>query len=540
MSQNNGQSKGQSKESYFDFSFIMLIIIILAFIVVTYYYFWYVKTDISDNVKDISMTVLNEPDITIIDILKKTSKKYPQSIAMKYHNTEISYSEYYDKTYNFAEKLLCNIGPHTRTGIICKNRPETVIAHMGTMMSGGISIGIDDRCDNIGEIVNNSCVDILIIDTYKTFIDLFDIKIPTVKKILYIDIDLMPDQTDEIILIALKNIENNNGHLSITQFNDFVNSAFTQRITIAKESWIPSFNSSINVEFKNPHPDDIAQIIYHNNDDKGNIFTHKNIVSSMKAYLSVIQSKSNICVQQREKFVSHVTSNGSITIAQLVNLYVPIISSGTIFFSTDTNNLLNVLKDAKPSIFITSFDSWQSILTKIKEKQHETQIFLNKLFMDKLIIKEMGLDKTKHCIINVHNKTIDSNTKIKQLVEQFEELGIELCVMYGIKEAMGPISMSIPGSKGRIMPIISIKIDQSTNEISIKGDQLFKEYLQPPSFRTSISTSTSTLLEHIKLEEKIEKTNKNEWLKTGEYGYIDRSGFLFYNQCNLTKIIKCI
>lgn len=487
----------KTSECNFDFSSIMLIIVILVFIVIVYYYFWYVKNDASDNMKDISISMLNDPDTTIIDVLKKISKKYPHCLAMKHNGTEISYSEYYDKVYNFAEKLLCDIGPHVRTGIMCDNRPEGVISHMGTMMSGGISISIcslDSNDKNIGEIINNLCIDVLVIDKYKTLIDLFDTKIPTVKKILYIDIDL----TDEITIMALNNIEENNNHLSIIPYNEFNTNA-----------WTLPFNSSINVEFKNPHSDDIAQIIYDKNNNKGIHFTHKNIISSMRACLNAIQSKSNICIQLRERFVSHLKYNNTNTIPQLIDIYIPIISSGAIYFptfQTDKKSILMALKDAKPTILLSSFNMWNTLLTEIKEKQHDTQKLLNKLFINKLILKEMGLDEIKYCIImsesSIHfQNQKDQDNDIKHLVDQFEEFGIELCVTHGIKNAMGPISMGVPGCSkgGKGLPTLGIKISHDTNEISVKGDQLEKN------------------------------KNENEWLKTGKNGYIDRSGFLFFD-----------
>lgn len=480
----------------FDFSSIMFIIIILVFLVIVFYYFWYIKNDTSDNMKDVSISMLHEPEITIIDLLKNTAEKYPNSIAMKHHDSVVTYSEYYDRSRKFAKKLLCDIGPNTKTGIICTNRPERLFTHMGTMMSGGVSIGIDFTVD-IEKIINESFIDILVTDSCKILMDLFDVKMPTVKKILYIDIDPSGQRPmDEITSIGLKNISENNNHLSIIPYNEFVDS----------DSWV--FDSGINVEFKNPHPEDIAQIIYDTNENerKGITITHKNIISSLKSCLNIIQSKSNICVQLRERFVSHLSLND--TIGQLIDMYMPIISCGTVYFPSEKTNVLETLKEAKPTIFLSSPSMWNKLIKRIKEKQHETQKLLNKLFINKLIIKEIGLDEAKYCII-ICDSSSSSDGNVEQLIEQFEELGIELCKMYGIKEVMGPVSMGVPGcSKGNGIPIVDVKIDQNTNEITIKGDQIFKEY------------------QHNKQKTK-EIFNKG-WMKLGKCGYLDRSGFLFF------------
>src|SRR5207244_6984641 len=94
-----------------------------------------------------------------------------------------SYSEYYQNSNNFAEKILYYLGPHPRVAILSFNRPEWFFSHMGTMMAGGISIGIYPTASphNCSFIINHSCIDLVVIEDEKQLSKLSGIKIPTVK-----------------------------------------------------------------------------------------------------------------------------------------------------------------------------------------------------------------------------------------------------------------------------------------------------------------------------------------------------------------------
>ena len=65
--------------------------------------------------------------------------------------------------------MLYFIGPHPRIAILSFNRPEWFYSHMGTMISGGVSVGIypTASASNCGYITNHSHIDILIIEDLK-------------------------------------------------------------------------------------------------------------------------------------------------------------------------------------------------------------------------------------------------------------------------------------------------------------------------------------------------------------------------------------
>ncbi len=462
---------------------------------------WYIKSEENDK-KDIPYDLLHEKDITINDLFKNITKRYGQMPALKSNNNgkskTMTYSEYYNLSNKFSKKLLYTIGPHPRVGILSNNNMEWFCAHMGTLCAGGISIGLypSSSSDNCSYITNNSCIDLLIVDGIEQLGKFYSVKIPTVKIILLIDSIENNVQDEEILKELMENISNNNSQINILSFQKFIDLKLGNNTT------------NTIIEIGKTYPEDTATIIYTSGttgDPKGVVITHKNIISSIKSALNVIQSTSNVNVYIQEKYISYLPLNH--VAAQMMDIYIPLVSVGIVHFADknvlqNQNTLASILKDIRPTIFIGVPRVWEKIMEKIKEKQQDPKRFLNQLFVNKMIIKEMGLDKTKYFI--TASAPISNQTIIF-----FKNLGIELCNIYGMSETSGPISMSVPGcSKGSGLPVMDLKIEKTTGEILVKGDQVFKEY-----YKNKKATD--------------EAFNDKGWFRTGDTGYIDRDGSLY-------------
>lgn len=476
----------------------------MAIVIILFYYFWYIRCD-DDEKKDIPYKLLYEQEKTIIDLMKDISDKYGRYPALKKKSKgrwkTISYSEYYQISNNFAEKLLYFVGPHPRVAILSFNRPEWFCAHMGTMISGGVSVGIypTASASNCAFITNHSHVDLLVIEDTKQLAKFAGVKMPTVKCILVLDPEDIFDEEDilgsedvpESVLASVKKL---NPALNIIPYETFMNQQLGSGMT------------HTSIEMGKPYPEDIATIIYTSGttgDPKGVVITHKNIISSIKAGLNAIQSRSNINISVQESYISYLPLNH--VAAQMMDIYVPLASVGVVHFAEKDamkGSLKDTIKEVQPTIFIGVPRIWEKIYEKIKEKQEDPQRLLNKLFVNKMIVKEMGLDKAKFCIT--------AAAPISQEIREFfKDLGIELCDVYGMSETTGPISMGVPGcSHGVGVPVMDVKIDKETGEITVKGDHVFKEYYKNKSATKEAFTSKG-------------------WFKTGDTGYIHRDGSLY-------------
>jgi long-subunit acyl-CoA synthetase (AMP-forming) len=480
-------------------STIIYIIIAMAIVIIIFYYFWYIKSD-NDNKKDIPYKLLYGREKTIVDLMKDISEKYGKYPAhkkkIKGKWKTISYSEYYQISNIFAEKLLYFVGPHPRVAILSFNRPEWVSAHMGTMISGGVSVGIypTASASNCTYITNHSHVDLLVIEDAKQLAKFIDVKMPTVKYILILDPEsifdneLIEKETQDNVIETIKKL---NPNINIIKYDTFMNQP------------LESGSTRTVIDMRKPYLEDIATIIYTSGttgDPKGVVLTHKNIISSIKAVLNAIQSRSNINISVQESYISYLPLNH--VAAQMMDIYVPLASVGIVHFAEKDamkGSLNDTIKEVQPTIFIGVPRIWEKIQSKIKEMEENPQRLINRLFVNKMIIKKIGLDKAKICITA-------AAPILQETRDFFNDLGIELCDVYGMSETSGPISMGVPGCSHSVgVPVMDVKIDKKTGEISVKGDSVFKEY-----YKNKLATSDAF-------------TSKG-WFKTGDIGHIDRDG----------------
>lgn len=497
-------------------SIIIPILVIFVILILIVYYFWFIKND-NDINKDIPYHFLHEHDITIVDLLKKMSENYGRFPAFKYKNINknnstddewniITYYDYYKTSSDLAERILYFLGPHPRIAILSSNRPEWIFMHIGTMMAKGISIGLYPTAssDNCSYVINHSCVDMLVIEDMAQLSKLINIKMPTVKILLILDeFNIKIDKKDNGKFDEKnnnnadddinENIKNINPNILIIPYKCFI------------DRTIGNYKTNTTIEIAKPYPEDIATIIYTSGttgDPKGVVITHKNIISSIKGCVNVIQSNANINIYIQERFISYLPLNH--IAAQMLDIYMPLAAVGTVYFADKDalkNSLQRFLKDIKPTIFMGVPRVWEKIMEQIKDKQQNPENLLNKLFGNKIIVKKIGLDKCKFCITAAAPISLQVRTF-------FNNLGIELCDVYGMSETTGPISMAVPGcSKGVGIPIVDIKIDKKTDEILVRGESIFNAY-----YKNKNAT--------------IEALNKN-WFKTGDTGYIDRDGSLY-------------
>jgi len=104
-----------------------------------------------------------------------------------------------------------------------------------------------------------------------------------------------------------------------------------------------------------------------------------------------------------------------------------------------------------------------------------------------------------------------------ELVDNFKNLGVHISQGYGITECAPLISVISltdynPASCGKAMPGIQVMIDKEnpddlTGEIVVKGDNVMLGYYNAPELTAEVLS--------------------NGWFRTGDYGYVDKKGYIY-------------
>lgn len=464
---------------------LIVVVLIVCFLIYKYVAIKYIKKIPR---KKVHLKILEQKcsNNTIMDMLKWCSDKHPDYEALKHKNLtcrkwkSVNYSEYFNNVERFAKCLKSKLdeGITPRVAIIGFNTPEWFYSHLGTMMAGGVSVGMYPTSDSktCEYIIKHSKVNVLVVEDTKQLEKFTELDLSLVKTIVHYG------------NIKRSTIEKIDPNIKIIKYIDFTREIGSGDSSLDKVS-----------------PQDMATIIYTSGttgEPKGVVVRHYNIIDILNKMILTIHMKSDLDICVGERFISYLPLNH--IAAQMMDIYVPIVTLGTVYFAKPDalkGSLGETLSDVNPTIFVGVPRVWEKIMEKIKKKlftNHEMAKFFYKM-----AIKKAGLSECKFAITAaapISNKTRDD----------FKKLGIELCDVYGMSETTGPITMSVPGitRDGSIgIPIIDVKFGEG-NEIYVKGKSIFEEYYNNK-------------------EETKKSFTDDGWFKTGDIGAMDEDGFMY-------------
>ncbi len=434
---------------------------------------------------DIPYDIIMRPETTIIDVFSSNANAYPHytAIMKKIDNKwkSISYFEFHNICKSVAHKLLYFVGPHPDIGLFSHQCPMWTYLHIGTMMANGITHCLDMNIpiNVLSDIINKSNIE-LIACTANQLETIMNLKMQTVKIILLFD-----SFSSEIE----QNVKKINSKIKVMAFDNFVCASISTTTT----------TTTIDIPY--PTIDNIACKIFAPSKLKKQQFSkisisHGNIMNTLSACLYTLQSRSNINIYLKEKFTSYLDFN-SIT-SMIFNCYLPIACIGATYYCDYVPGTYpQFIKDVNPTIFVADSTIWNIIMEHIIHDNYDPNGIINKLFMNNLIIRDIGLHDIKWCV-NIGPDLSNNNMRVF-----LKTIGIELCNAHCMNETTGPIAIGVPGfSKGIGVPVCDIKIDHDTSNILVKGKSI-------------LSNNT-----------------KNEWYNTEITGIIHRDGTLHINNKN--------
>ncbi|XP_029466767.1 long-chain-fatty-acid--CoA ligase ACSBG2 [Rhinatrema bivittatum] len=462
------------------------------------------------------------PPITIYQLFLETVEKFGDCVAIASKQGDqwikLTYKQYYADCRNAAKGFLkLGLERFHGVGILGFNSPEWFIADVGSILAGGLAVGIytTNSADACHYVADNCEANILVVENHKQL-----------QKILQI-MDKLPH---------LKAIIQYKDELKEKRPNLYTWAEFMQLGKDVPDSLLDEILAS-------QKPNQCSTLIYTSGttgQPKGVMLSHDNI--TWTALIAGKGVRLREATDQQETVVSYLPL--SHVAAQMIDIWLPMKFGGATYFAQPDalkGSLVNTLKEVRPTAFMGVPRVWEKMQEKMKAVGAKSSTLRRKVaawakdiglftnlkrmngassepvtfrVANKLVFKKvrkaLGLDRCTKCYTGAAPITKDT-------LEFFLSLNIPVYELYGMSESSGPHTVSLPDafrlmSCGKVLLGCKTKIYQpdsdGSGEILFWGRHVFMGYL--------------------KMEDKIREALDDEgWLHSGDLGKHDESEFLF-------------
>lgn len=275
-------------------------------------------------------------------------------------------------------------------------------------------------------------------------------------------------------------------------------------------------NAFLNQETK---PEDLATIVYTSgttDKTKGVMLSNKNICSDVNASLHAVTGSHGIGFLPLNHTYSWVTG-----------LFATYCRTEWGYICTDVKRIYNDIKEFKPCQFAAVPLVVEMIYKNIisRAKRNGTYDDLMKGIETSRNFLLSGYDARREMFSEIH-ESLGGNLEyilcggayLQSEIEQFMfDIGIQIITGYGLTECSPCVTCSRQydyktGSVGLVLECNDVRIndpdEDGIGEIYVRGDNVMMGYYNDP--------------------EETAKAFDGEWLKSGDYGYFDSEGFLYF------------
>lgn len=429
-------------------------------------------------------------------------ENYKDNIAYKYKkDPEKKPAEYINKTYAdtindvkaISTAILNNNKKISRIALIGSNRYEWVISYFGVTTAGLVIAPMDKLLPEkeIKSLIKRSDVEAVIFE--KKYADIFK--------------ELLADETNKLsTLICMDDIEDN----EIQKLSELIKEG-NKLLKEGNKQYddVKIDDNEMSIMLFTSGTTDLAKIV---------MLSQKNICSNIYAY------QAHFKMLPTDTLLSflpiHHTFESSITI--LYGFY----SGACVAFCDGLRHIQENLKEYEVSIFVAVPLVLETMYKKINKgiaDQGKTKLINTMVKVSNGLLK-CHIDVRKK-LFKAINDNFGGKLRIilygaasldKDTVIGFDNFGINSIQGYGLTET-SPVLVAEgetkhrPGSCGYPLDNVEIKIlnpdKQGIGEIVAKGPNIMLGYYND--------------------EKKTEEAFEDGWFKTGDYGYIDKDGFLF-------------
>jgi long-chain acyl-CoA synthetase len=405
-------------------------------------------------------------------MFKKTCEKYPEKVGYMFKKDatyqSLSFNEVNSRVNTFAAGLLTlNAKKGDTILLLSENRLEWAISDYAILSIGCITVPIYPTLlpNHIEFIINNSEGKILIVsnETQLDKISQIRSKIPNIKNIIIMEGNDSPDIISWTILME-------KGKEKLQNEPDIIDKSLEQ---ITRE--------------------DLASIIYTSGTTgvpKGVMLTHGNFLSNIEGALEALE------VTDEDVFLSFLPL--SHVFERMAGHFLAIYAGATIAYAENIETVANNLKEVKPTVMTSVPRFFEKVYSRIFDSLEEGSKLKKKIFL-------WAIETGKNANI-YYQKGLPLKGNLKRKIALADKL-----VFSKLKERVGGrIRLFASGGAP-----LTREIGEFFNaaglplmEVLTRGPHVMKGYFKNE-------------------EETQESIDKDNWLHTGDMGYIDKDGFLF-------------
>ncbi len=433
------------------------------------------------------------------ELIRNTAEKYPENIAYKYKAKNGKENvEYINKTYAqfkndieaLSTKLLSMGLAGKKIAVVGNNRYEWCTTYLAVTTGGMIIVPLDKALpeNELESLVIRSGAEAIVCEE-KYVKTLLNLKNSDLKHIICMD------DTKEGGVLAYSNLLEEGRKLREEGNRDY------EKIEIDREAVsILLFTSGTT------------------NISKGVLLSQKNICSNIQAIASYVQ------MFPTDTLLSFLPIHHTFecTITFLFGIYFGV----TVAFCDGLKYIQKNMNEYKVTVFVAVPLVLENIHKKVWkgiEEQGKKGLMKTMVVVTKMLSK-IGIDLRKKVfqpiIDNFGGKLrvvfVGSAPLDKKIIHGFNDFGVDLIQGYGLTETSPVVSAETdkekrPGSIGLPLFNVDVKIEnpdeKGVGEILVKGP--------------------SVMLGYYENEEATKKAMHDGWFSTGDYGYLDKDGFLY-------------
>ncbi|XP_028014928.1 long-chain-fatty-acid--CoA ligase ACSBG2 isoform X1 [Eptesicus fuscus] len=466
----------------------------------------------------------HEPPLTIPEYFRESVNRFGTYSAVASKNggkwEVLTYNQYFEACRKAAKALLkLGLERFHGVGILGFNSVEWFIASLGTILAGGLCVGIyaTNSAEACQYVITQAKVNILMVENDLQLQKILSIpqnKLGTLKAI-----------------VQYKMPMNESNKSNLYSWDDFMELANT----------VP--DPQLDQIIASQKANQCAMLIYTSGttgNPKGVMLSHDNITWLAG---TVAKDLKLTCAPEKQEVVVSYLPLSHIA-ALMMDIWMPMKVGGCTHFAQPDalkGTLVNTLQEVKPTAFLGVPRIWEKIQAKIKESCAKSSNLKNKVFswartiglkintkrMQGLVESPMSYHVAKTLVFNrVKNSIGFDHCHIfisgaaplsPETAEFFLSLDIPIGEMYGMSETSGPHTVCAFDnlkmlSCGKITSGCKNMLYQQTSdgigEVCMWGRHVFMGYLE-------------------KQEETTEVIDEEGWLHSGDLGLMDNQGFLY-------------